>query len=104
MDPGFPYEVADVEIADETTKELTFEVPVGHVTIRYQKADGSPDADKRCFIGRGTSRRRFYHGSGKPIPLTPGDYSVIGWQGMYDMAPFAIAKGEEKEIVLRAKE
>ena len=99
-----PYEVADVEIANEPTKELEFEVPVGHVTIRYQKADGSPDADKRCFIGRGTVRNRFYHGSGKPIPLTPGDYSVIGWRGPYDMVPFAIAEGQEKEIVLRAKE
>ncbi len=99
-----PYEVADVEIGGEPTKEFAFEVPVGHVTIRYQKADGSPDADKRCFIGRGTSRSRFYHGSGKPIPLTPGEYSVIGWQGTYDMAPFSITEGEKKEIVLRAKE
>ena len=99
-----PYEVAGVEIAGQPTQDLEFEVPVGHVTVRYQKADGSPDADKRCFIGRGTSRSRFFHNSGQKIPLTAGEYSVVGWRGPYEMVPFSIAVGEDKEIVLRATE
>ncbi len=90
-------------------QELRIEVPVGHVVIRYQNADGSPGKDARCFLQRKDERGRWVRdkisGTSKQIPLVPGEYRVEGWShlGDFDPVDFEMAIGEEKEIVLRDK-
>ena len=100
----FTYVVEDVVITTEAEQHFDFTVPVGHVTFTYQKADGTPDADKRCFVGNGPAGSGQYHNTSQRYPLRPGTYNVVGWQGTYDRVVFDVKEGEEKTIVLRAKE
>ncbi len=100
-----PYVEPGVVVTGEEKQEFEFTVPVGHVTVIYQRADGSRDDDKRSFISRGENGR---HGtlknSGVAHPLTPGTYSVKGWRGEYDTVTFEVREGVDQEVVLRAKE
>ena len=85
-------------------------MPVGYVTIRYQNADGSPmEESRRVFMERVTDATYKSDGikrADERIPLTAGSYTVEGWSqlGDFDEVTFSIGGGEEKEIVLRAKE
>ena len=96
-------------LTDEAKQEHRVEVPVGHVTYRYQNADGSPMKDARCFAERKTEDDRWVRDgiskTGQRIPLTAGEYRVQGWSslGDFDTVEFSVAVGEDKEIVLRAK-
>lgn len=96
-------------LTGEDEQEHRIEVPVGHVTFRYQNADGSAAKDARCFPERKNEEGRWVKdkisGTGKRIPLTPGEYRVRGWShvGDYDEVLFEMAVGEDKEIVLRDK-
>ena len=38
--------------SEEDSQDFKLEVPVGHLTVRYLKADGSPQKDERCWISR----------------------------------------------------
>jgi len=97
-----PWTRSGLVVTDE--KEQTFEVtvPVGHATVVYQRADGSRDADKRCFVGPGTDGDGFFKNSGKRLPLLPGTYNVVGWRGDYERVVFEVVEGEDTEVVLRA--
>ena len=98
-----PYIQKNVNITPtDEGRTFTFEIPVGHVTFRYQNPDGSPAKDKRCFAGR-QGKRKYFQASGKKYPYLPGIYEVNGWQGEYDSLTFEVKVGEEKEIILRAK-
>lgn len=101
-----PYVKEGIVVTDKDEQQFEVTVPVGHVTVIYQKADGTRDQEDRCFIGRGPSRRGQYKMSGKKHPLTPGMYNVIGWRkkGQYEPVVFEIKEGEDKEVILRAKE
>ena len=104
-----PYLHQGLEITGDDQQEHLIEVPVGHVTFRYQNADGSPAEDKRCFPQRKNEEGRWVKDkisrTGEKIPLTAGEYRVNGWSaiGNYDVISFNIAVGEDKEIVLRDK-
>ncbi len=99
-----PFIQKNVQITTaDDQKTFTFEVPVGHVTFRYQNADGSPAKDKRCFAGR-DGESRSYHNSGKKYPYRPGIYQVEGWKGNYDLVTFEVKVGEDIEVVLREKQ
>ena len=82
---------------------------MGHVTLRYQKADGSPERDERVRVERRTEDDRWVSDgierTGAPIPLVAGEYRAEGWsgRGSFDVVYFEIAVGDEKEIVLRDK-
>jgi len=97
-----PYVHKGLVVSEEPNQQVTITVPVGHVTILYQKPDGSRDADKRCFIERGKKHTKPF-GSGQKIPLTPGSYTVNGWRGDYEPVAFDVAEGDDKEIILRAR-
>ena len=47
-----PYVHRGLVLSEEDSQDFKLEVPVGHVTVRYLKADGSPQKDERCWISR----------------------------------------------------
>ncbi len=100
-----PYIKPGLLITDEEVQNFEVTVPVGHVTVIYQKADGTPDKADRCFIGRGPTKKGVYKNSGEKLPLTPGTYNVIGWRhkGTYEKQVFEIKEGEDIEVILKAK-
>ena len=95
-----PYVVKGVKVTRDATLEFT--IPMGQATIVYQRADGSRDGDKRCFLGLGAVKKGIYKTSGKPIPLMAGTYNVVGWKGNYERVVFEVKAGEAVEVVLRA--
>lgn len=101
--PLTEYEQPGLVITEKPQQDIAIEVPVGFVTVVYQRADGSRDGNKRSFIGRTGTNERHYRQSGDKHPVRPGSYRAVGWGGTYDEVTFEIAAGEEKEIVLRAR-
>ena len=99
----FTYVVEDVVITAEAEQQFNFTVPVGHVTFKYENADGTPAEDKRCFVSNGPTGRGVYHNTGQRYPLTPGTYNVVGWQGDYDRVVFEVRQGDEQIVTLREK-
>ena len=99
-----PHVAPGVVVAAGGDQEIEIVVPVGYVTFIYEKADGTRDADKRVFLGRGPDEKGRVYASGKAIPLIPGVYNVVGWRGAYDPVVFEVAAGDEREIALRNKE
>ena len=101
-----PYVKPGLVVTDENEQHFEVTVPVGHVTVVYQKSDGTRDRDDRCFVGRGPEGRGVFKRSGEQHPLTPGIYNVQGWKkkGKYDRATFEIIEGEETEVILKARE
>ena len=100
-----PYAKQGLVITNENKQHFDVIVPIGHVTVIYQKADGTRDKDDRCFMSKGTGNEKIFKNGGKKLPLTPGTYNVTGWthKGEYDRVVFDIKEGEDKTIVLRAK-
>ncbi len=100
-----PYAKPGIVITEKNEQHFDVTVPVGHVTVIYQKADGTRDKDDRCFIGRGPTVRGVFKNGGQKIPLTPGTYNVIGWaqKGNYERVVFEVKEGEDKEVILQAK-
>ena len=101
-----PFEKKNVVISKKAKQEFEFEMPVGYVTFRYEKSDGSRDKDVRVFVGRTDSKRTSFKMAGKPVALPAGRYIVYGWKNRgkdYDSVNFSIAEGEKKEVVLRPK-
>ena len=96
-------------LTTEAEQEFVIEVPVGHVTITYQNADGSPGRDERVFLARMNEDGRWVRDSIRRtstlIPLVAGEYQLEGWSqlGDFDTLYFQIAVGEDKEVVLRAR-
>ena len=102
-----PYVHRGITVTDEDEQHFLINVPVGHVTVIYQKADGSPDAPDRVFVSRGADgREQIFKNSGEGIPLVAGTYNVVGWshKGDYEKVVFEIREGEDIQIVLRARE
>ncbi len=104
-----PYTHADLVLTTEPEQEFVIEVPVGHVTIKYQNADGSAGRDARVFLSRKNEDGRWVRDTisqtSTRIPLVAGEYQLEGWSvlGDFDTVHFEMAVGEEKEVVLRAK-
>ncbi|MEZ4825455.1 MAG: hypothetical protein R3C61_04050 [Bacteroidia bacterium] len=101
-----PFTKKNVEITpSEPIQNLRFEVPCGHVTIIYQKADGTRDKDDRCWISLPDGKAQTFHNSGQKYALTPGKYQLTGWshKGNYSPVVFEIKEGETKEIVLQSQ-
>ena len=77
-----PYVCRDLVLTEEDVQDLRIEVPVGHVIVRYLKADGSAQRDERCWIsrlqGQASSRGKLKQ-SGRKVPLLPGSYQLKGW-------------------------
>lgn len=92
-----------VTLTDQPKQAIEIVIPSGSLTVIYQNADGSRAADKRVRITRAGSRDGRMQGSGKPIPLTPGQYELEGWGGTYDKALVEIQPGDKKEVVLKDK-
>lgn len=95
-------------LSEEDPQDFRLEVPVGHVTVRYLKVDGSPQKDERCWISRIEGDRSVgqkLKQSGSKVPLRPGRYQLKGWDrlGDFDLLSFETAVGDDKEIVLRSK-
>ncbi len=93
----------NVTISEEERQDMDIDVPAGQLTIIYEKADGSREADKRYFIGAGSEKRCCTKQSGRHVTLTPGTYNIQGWKGNYDPVVFELKAGEEKTIVLKDK-
>jgi hypothetical protein len=100
-----PYTKRGIKITDQNQQHFDITVPVGHVTFVYQKADGTPDTDDRCFVSPASANQRYFKPSGQKLPLTPGQYRVQGWsqKGKYDPVGFEIKEGDDKVVTLRAK-
>lgn len=104
-----PYVHEGLVLTTEDSQEFLIEVPVGHVTVVYQNADGSKMKDERCFLERKTEKAIWVKGkislAGQRIPLVPGEYRLKGWSslGDFDEVLFEMAVGEEKEFILRDK-
>ncbi|MEE8523285.1 MAG: hypothetical protein V3T72_05080 [Thermoanaerobaculia bacterium] len=105
-----PYVHEGLVLKPEKEHKLRIEVPVGHLTVIYQKADGTRNKDERIWVARIDSddpkverRSRSFKRTGRQIPLTPGRYRVEGWDrmGTFDPVEIEIAVGEDKEVVLR---
>ena len=83
-------------------------MPSGHVTVLYQKADGSRDRDERLWIERREGEKWVadkLRRSGRKVPLIPGEYRLKGYDRMgdFDVIEFTIAAGDDKELILRSK-
>ena len=104
-----PYVHSGLVLTTEAEQTLRIEVPVGHVTIRYQNADGSSMKDERVFLTRKDEKGRFVRDrvskTSHRIPLVEGTYHLEGWDRMGDFDPveFEIVIGDEKEFVLKDK-
>lgn len=100
-----PYTKAGITITDHNQQHFDITVPVGHVTIVYLKADGTPDKDDRCFVSSASGNQKIFKPSGQRLPLGPGQYRVDGWtqKGRYDPFSFEIKEGDDKVVSLRAK-
>ncbi|MEM7349866.1 MAG: hypothetical protein AAF657_03610 [Acidobacteriota bacterium] len=96
-------------LTTEDRQEHRIEVPVGHVTATYQKADGSPMRDERIFLQRKNDKGQWVRdrvsGTNKRIPLVPGKYKIEGWDRMgdFDTVFFEMTVGEEKTFTLQDK-
>ena len=102
----FIWERPDVVITTQEQQSFSFEVPMGHVTLRYFEANGTQAPDKRAFVSPAGENRRVYVSSGSPYPLPAGDYSVIGRPdpAVYGgPVPFAIRVGEDIVVDLRPR-
>ncbi len=95
----------EIEVTNENNQEFAITVPVGHAIVRYQKADGSPDKQARCFTSKAGSNTTVFWNSDKLYPLRPGSYTVRGWRqkGDYESVTFEVREGEETEVILKAK-
>ena len=104
-DELIPFEKTGVVIGNKSEQTVNIEVPVGFITVVYQRSDGSRDKDDRSFVSRTDKNQSIFKMSGEPIPLTAGSYKVSGWRqkGNYETVNFNIAVGETKQVVLRAK-
>lgn len=100
-----PYAKPGIIITGDNEQHFDITVPVGHVTVIYQKADGTRDKDDHCFIGRGPTQKGVFKNAGQKVPLTPGTYNVAGWtqKGNYERVVFEVKEGDDKEVILRAK-
>jgi len=100
-----PFEKRGVVIGNQSEQKIDVEIPVGYVTIIYQRSDGSRDKDDRVFLSQARKTQSIFKKSGEAIPLTAGSYKVNGWRqkGNYDAVTFEVAFGENKQIILRAK-
>ncbi len=100
-----PWSHPGLVVTGEAEQSFELTVPVGHVTFRYQKADGSPDTDERLSLVRPPQRSGKNQSTGKRIPLTPGTYVATGWshKGDFDPVEIEVREGEDQEIVLRPK-
>ena len=98
-----PFTVKEVEISDEAEQNLTFTVPAGYVTFQYQNSDGTPAEDKRCFVKNEAVGKSQYVASGTEQALIPGNYTVSGWRGNYDLVSFEVAEGEYKTVIIKEK-
>ncbi len=99
-----PFEKSGIAIRNKS-ETINIEVPVGYVTIIYQRRDGSRDKDDRSFMSRADKKQSVFTMTGKPIPLTAGNYTIEGWRqkGNYETVNFTVAVGDNKQIILRAK-
>jgi hypothetical protein len=104
-DELIPFEKSGVVIANKSPQTVNIEIPVGFVTIVYQRNDGSRDKDDRVFLSRAGKNQNIFKMSGAKIPLTAGSYQVNGWRqkGNYEVVSFEVAVGENKQIILKAK-
>jgi len=96
-----------VVLGEEDTQEYVIQVPVGHVTPIYEKADGSRQEKVRCKIEREKGERWVSDSityTGTRQPLVPGRFRMActGTDGKIGPDSFEVAVGEDKEIVLRA--
>ena len=105
-----PYVHEGLVLTAEEEQEFHVEVPVGWATFLYQDVDGNPAEIERVFVYRENESGHWVSDSvttpGERIALVPGEYKAHGWLqrgGTYDDVFFAIAVGDEKEIVLRDK-
>ncbi len=99
-----PYTARGIIITDAAKQNFEIEVPVGHFTVRYQNSDGTPAANKRCFVAPSAEGDNSHHkNSGQKYPLIPGTYNVVGWRGEYDRVVFKIVQGEDVEVILKEK-
>jgi hypothetical protein len=92
-------------VTDQNEQSFEITVPVGHVTVIYQTADGSRDKDDRCFMSSVPGNQKIFKNGGQKLPLRPGRYRVHGWdqKGVYEPAVFDIKEGEDKTVTLRAR-
>ncbi|MCH9648220.1 MAG: hypothetical protein K0U98_08275 [Deltaproteobacteria bacterium] len=104
-----PHEHPGLVVTTEAVQEHRIVVPVGHLTVRYQNADGSAGEDGRCWVERKDEKGKWVKDrtstSGVRIPLVGGEYRLKGWSrfGDFDEVFFEMAVGEEKELILRSK-
>lgn len=100
-----PYTKSGIKITDQNQQHFDITVPVGHVTFIYQKLDGAPDKDDRCFLSSASGNQKVFKRSGQKLPLTPGQYRVQAWtqKGRYDLVAFEIKEGDDNVVNLRAK-
>ena len=103
-----PYVRRGLVLSEKDSQDFKIEVPVGHVTVRYLKTDGSPQKDERCWVSRLEGDKSVggkLKQSGRKVPLLPGRYQLKGWDrlGDFDLLNFEIAVGDDKEVVLRSK-
>ena len=103
-----PYTHTALVLTEEERQDFRIEVPSGHVTFVYQKADGTRDKDERVWLERMEGDKWVadrIRRTGRRMPLIPGTYRLKGWDrmGEYDLILFDIAVGDDKEIVLRSK-
>ena len=102
-----PFVHPGLVLTEEDRQDFRIEVPVGHVTVIYQKPDGSRDDDARVWIKRWNGEKWLGHKTqtaGQAIPLPPGKYRAEGWNHRgksYQNVEFEIAVDEQKEIALR---
>ena len=104
-DPLTPYAKPGLVVTAQNEQTFEITVPVGHVTVIYQTADGSRDKDDRCFMSAVPGNQKIFKNGGQRLPLRPGRYRVHGWdqKGVYEPVVFEVKEGEDKTVALRAR-
>ena len=107
-----PYIKKNIVVGLVEGQIVRIDIPVGHVTFRYQDVHGKPlvAKDKRIFVLRkgkdGKFKRDRLKRADIRYPLMPGSYQVSGWSslGSFDDQFIEVIAGDEREIVLKSKE
>lgn len=104
-----PYVHKGLVLTKEDSQEFSIEVPVGHATVIYLKADGTLDEDTRIFPARWNGERwvsdTIRH-SNERIPLTPGRFRIRGFDRSgyeYETQEFEISVGDELKLTFKNK-
>ncbi len=88
-----------IRVTEARSQQVTLEVPMAHLTVRYVDARGAPASkSRRVFVEQGPRGRTHY--SGEPVPLLPGRYLIRGWPRGTQAKEIEVTAGQDVTVEL----